>query len=490
VCDVRDGAALGALVNDVYAHYGRIDGVIHGAGVIHDQLVRDKRLDTFESVLATKVDGALALATRLRPAGLRFLVFFSSVAARFGNRGQADYAAANEVLNKLAQDLDRRWPGRVVSINWGPWLSGGMISPEVQRQFTSRGIELIPPAAGCRSLDREICSTCKGEAEVVIGARRVPSAAVAVADPPRREFPLLGPDVELVRHADGSGELLHTLDVGRDAYLNDHRLDGRPVLPFAMALELMAEAAGLGWPQLEVTTVSEQRVLQGISLRGPRQSIRVVVRPRAKTVDGLAVDVAIVSAEDSGRRHYQAVVELGAGPRGSVSASSIPTLQEPTGPLPIGIAAAYREWLFHGPLFQAIVSVEAIGPAGARAMLRPSDPGACLGGRPAGDWLIDPIVIDSALQMQVLWARLHWDVTLLPASIGAFRRVAQRLGRAGGVIQHELRVRPESHFPNCHVDHYFYTVDTAERQLLGVLTNSEGIGSKALNRLAGVAGDR
>jgi hypothetical protein len=301
---------------------------------------------------------------------------------------------------------------------------------------------------------------------------------------------LLGPDVELVRHADGSGELLHTLDVGRDPYLNDHRLDGRPVLPFAMALELMAEAAGLGWPQLEVTTVSEQRVLQGISLRGPRQSIRVVVRPRAKTVDGLAVDVAIVSAEDSGRRHYQAVVELGAGPRGSVSGASIPTLQEPTGPLPIGIAAAYREWLFHGPLFQAIVSVEAIGPAGARAMLRPSDPGACLGGRPAGDWLIDPIVIDSALQMQVVWARLHWDVTLLPASIGAFRRVAQRLGRAGGVIQHELRVRPESHFPNCHVDHYFYTVDTAERQLLGVLTNSEGIGSKALNRLAGVAGDR
>ncbi|HEY0583240.1 MAG TPA: SDR family NAD(P)-dependent oxidoreductase, partial [Chloroflexota bacterium] len=261
VCDVRDGAAVGALVDDVYAHYGRIDGVIHGAGVIHDQLVRDKRLNTFESVLATKVDGALALATRLRPAGLRFLVFFSSVAARFGNRGQADYAAANEVLNKLAQDLDRRWPGRVVSINWGPWLSGGMISPEVQRQFTYRGIELIPPAAGCRSLDREICSTRKGEAEVVIGARRVPSAAVAVADPPRREFPLLGPDVELVRHADGSGELLHTLDVGRDPYLNDHRLDGRPVLPFAMALELMAEAAGLGWPQLEVTTVSEQRVL-------------------------------------------------------------------------------------------------------------------------------------------------------------------------------------------------------------------------------------
>ena len=70
----------------------------------------------------TKVDSALILSRHLRPEGLRLLVFFTSVAGVFGNRGQADYAAANEVVNRLAMQLDRRWEHtRVVAINWGPW---------------------------------------------------------------------------------------------------------------------------------------------------------------------------------------------------------------------------------------------------------------------------------------------------------------------------------------------------------------------------------
>ena len=51
---------------------------------------------------------------KLDPAKLKFLSVFASITSRYGNRGQSDYAAANEVLSKLACDLDRRWPGRVV----------------------------------------------------------------------------------------------------------------------------------------------------------------------------------------------------------------------------------------------------------------------------------------------------------------------------------------------------------------------------------------
>ena len=61
------------------------------------------------------------LAAKLRSESLKFMFFFSSVAARYGNRGQCDYAAANEVLNKLSVWLTARWPGRVASLNWGPW---------------------------------------------------------------------------------------------------------------------------------------------------------------------------------------------------------------------------------------------------------------------------------------------------------------------------------------------------------------------------------
>ena len=92
----------------------------------------------------------MALARKLRPESLKFLVFFSSVSGRFGNIGQADYSAANEYLNKLAQHLDRSWPGRVVAINWGPW-DAGMVSDQLREMYRKqRDIDLIPPAEGVR----------------------------------------------------------------------------------------------------------------------------------------------------------------------------------------------------------------------------------------------------------------------------------------------------------------------------------------------------
>ena len=241
-CDVRDAAAFGALIDGVYAAPRPASTAsIHGAGVIEDRLVRDKDADSLERVVATKAGSARTLVGRLRPEGLRFLVLFSSVSGRFGNRGQADYAAASEVLNKLAQELDRRWASRVVAINWGPWAAAGMVSPEVARQFAERGVGLIPLEAGCRLLDEELRRGRKGEVEVVISATAAPAA-----------LPLLAHAAEPKRTAGGGLELVRRLDLARDRFLGDHRVDGQPVLPFAVAMELMAEAAAAARPDREV----------------------------------------------------------------------------------------------------------------------------------------------------------------------------------------------------------------------------------------------
>jgi NAD(P)-dependent dehydrogenase (short-subunit alcohol dehydrogenase family) len=165
--DVRDRAALGGLIDDLYERFGRIDGVIHGAGVIEDKRIRDKSLSSFANVFRTKVDGALTLAEKLRPESLQFLVFFSSVSGRFGNAGQSDYAAANEFLNKLADWLDARWPGRVSAINWGPW-DGGMVSDELRRMYAQVGFELIGVEDGVSRFVEEIRREGRRSAEVVV----------------------------------------------------------------------------------------------------------------------------------------------------------------------------------------------------------------------------------------------------------------------------------------------------------------------------------
>lgn len=165
--DVRDGEAFGGLIDSLYERFGLIDGVIHGAGIIEDRRIRDKSLDSFATVFRTKVDSAWTLARKLRPESLKFLAFFGSVSGRFGNAGQVDYSAANEVLNKLADHLHHRWPGRVVCLNWGPW-QGGMVSEDLRRLYAEAGIELISVAEGVAAFLAEIRRTDHAGAEVVL----------------------------------------------------------------------------------------------------------------------------------------------------------------------------------------------------------------------------------------------------------------------------------------------------------------------------------
>src|SRR5205823_11889012 len=90
------------------------------------------------------------------PQALEFLVLFSSSSARFGRAGQVAYAAANEYLNKWAQQAALRLPHcRAISFNWGPW-AGGMVTDSLRSMFETEGLTLIPPEAGARLVIDEL----------------------------------------------------------------------------------------------------------------------------------------------------------------------------------------------------------------------------------------------------------------------------------------------------------------------------------------------
>ena len=183
--DVRDAGALGGVLDGWRREFGDPVGLIHGAGVIQDKLIRDKTVASFDAVLGTKLDGALNLVRSLDPRSLRFTALFSSIAGRFGNAGQSDYAAANEVLNKLALWLDRRWPGRVLAMNWGPWSGVGMVS-DLEGHLGARGLGMIPPAIGAGMFLDELRFGTKGVVEVIAaGGLGNLDAPVEVARPPR-----------------------------------------------------------------------------------------------------------------------------------------------------------------------------------------------------------------------------------------------------------------------------------------------------------------
>ncbi|SFW82833.1 type I polyketide synthase [Amycolatopsis australiensis] len=157
--DVLDAEAVHRAVKEIHAEHGRLDGIVYAAGVIEDKLVAEKAPESFARVYRTKVDGAGTLleATADLPGEPKFVVLFGSIAAALGNRGQADYAAANDALEALG----RRWPaGRAVTVHWGPWAPtgehDGMVTPELMRDYARRGIELIDPEEGTLGLLREL----------------------------------------------------------------------------------------------------------------------------------------------------------------------------------------------------------------------------------------------------------------------------------------------------------------------------------------------
>ncbi len=165
--DVRDEEAFGALIDDIYARYGRLDGVIHGAGVLEDRLIEDKSEASFARVYDTKVRAARVLAHKLRP-GLDFVVFFASVAGFFGNRGQVDYAAANDALDRLAHALSGRLARRVVAVDWGPWGGTGMVGTELAQEWARRGVGLIETDEGVDALLDEISRGAPQESQVIL----------------------------------------------------------------------------------------------------------------------------------------------------------------------------------------------------------------------------------------------------------------------------------------------------------------------------------
>lgn len=176
--DIRNIDSVTETLEKVRMTFGKISAIVHGAGILEDKRIIDKTEAQFSAVFDTKVNGMENLFKATLQDRLKYVIFFSSVAARTGNAGQVDYAMANEVLNKIAQYYSKHDSNehtsqcRFISINWGPW-EGGMVSPALQNAFMKRGIELIPLKVGAQSFIEEI-SYPSSDIEVVLGASLLP----------------------------------------------------------------------------------------------------------------------------------------------------------------------------------------------------------------------------------------------------------------------------------------------------------------------------
>jgi NAD(P)-dependent dehydrogenase (short-subunit alcohol dehydrogenase family) len=474
--DVLDENAVAVACAMLKDRFGRIDALIHGAGIIEDRLLVDKDPESFDRVFDTKVAGLLHLHTALRSDPLDLVVLFASVAGRFGNRGQCDYAAANEAMNRLAVRLDRDWATRVISINWGPWGRTGMASSEVQRRFAERGVQLINPEAGRAAFAEMLESGADDEVEVILGDGPWRRAVAPGPGSSEAALPLVvQPGVPINGHT----EWTCVLDPSQDLYLSDHRLDGNPVLPAAVALEYLVEAVQQEWPGWPVVAVRDFQVLSGVVLDNGPKRIQLTARTLGvASQDTSRVDVSVTLADgDTGRQCYSARVELSTSRSALPRPDLVPISRLET--FPMSVQNAYERWLFHGPIFQTIEEIQGVTDNAIVGVLKPSSPRSCLARAASGNWLVDPVVIDGAFQLTLLFARLHTDMTPLPARFGVLK-VSSDL--TGPTVRCEIRARFSAGGQHLETDTIFLSTNG---EVIGVLEGAEFTSSSALNRLGG-----
>lgn len=286
--DITDAAAVKSAVEEGAAQLGKVTGIIHGAGNLADKLIENKTEQDFEMVYAAKVQGLENLLQAVP--SVDHLVLFSSVAGFFGNVGQADYAIANEVLNKAAHVYKRQQPSaHVVSINWGPW-DAGMVTPQLKAYFQQHNIKVIPVNVGAHMLVEELMNIPGDDAVQIVVGSGLGTLAVE-------------PDAELRTH-----QLRRRLILEKSPFLQDHVVDGKAVMPMVSAMSWMSSTAEGLFPGYKAFGFEDYRVLKGIVFDEElAESYVLELKEISKSTDEIVVDAKVSSHPPTSklpRYHY------------------------------------------------------------------------------------------------------------------------------------------------------------------------------------------
>ncbi len=283
-CDVTDPEAVRAIMGEVASRYGKIDGIIHGAGVLRDGPLSQMTPDDFSMVTDVKFLGAWNLFSAAEGAGLRFFVGLSSAAAIQGNPGQANYAAANRMMSALLRTLRRKNSAiRFKALMLPPVEGAGMAEgPEVRELMKRKGAAYIHVNELAGLFCRELF-VAPAEDDWVMFMRRLPSVRTALLNDTIRPSPIgeldggtvsFNPEdfpmIERISCLDIRREELEafrSFSLEKDLWIADHRpfkFVKHPLVSAAMVLETFMEAARILYPHLQVRGVRQVRLMDMI----------------------------------------------------------------------------------------------------------------------------------------------------------------------------------------------------------------------------------
>ncbi|MCR8984752.1 amino acid adenylation domain-containing protein [Brevibacillus laterosporus] len=243
--DVSKEADLQYVLEDLRTSFGRIDGIIHSAGLPGDGFIIRKEPEEFSAVLAPKVQGTWLLDKLTEKDQLDFFVLFSSGTSLFGSAGQADYTAANAYLDSFA-DYRRKQNKPVITINWTAWKETGMA---FEAGNDENGI--FVPLSTALAVDAFQKVMSKKISRVFIGSIRFDHVLLQ-----QQVLPFaLADELQIISSQKTAGSAVAEAAVAIEPALKQVKLAGRANNSYSQAEQKTANVWGevLGYEEIEVT---------------------------------------------------------------------------------------------------------------------------------------------------------------------------------------------------------------------------------------------
>jgi acyl transferase domain-containing protein/NAD(P)-dependent dehydrogenase (short-subunit alcohol dehydrogenase family) len=466
-CDIRNAADVRAMVDQVREYHGHIDGIVHGAMVEASKSLPDKTPGIVAATMEVKVLGLINLLEATRRDDLKLMMCFGSGAGRFGNKGQTDYSAANDLMSKCAMAYAHRARPhmRCVTIDWTAWDGTGaaMRNREVVQ---GTGVSFITPAEGSYWFINELLLG-RTEREVAIFEERLfrewpflgasadgPDARTVYDDRGFLLVPSDYPMVDCVERHDAEGLVAtRTFDLTTDPFVLQHQLDSVPIMPGTFGFEMLGEAAALFRPDLAVLRAENLRIETPLKFfKAPQGSrgkpVHVTLTAKVLKQQGDEVTLYVESASDLAlggrsdqtqrRVHQQGIYVLGPPPR----------VEPGNGKLPDALPGSRARSIFHlakeplylGPLFCRAEWVY-VGEREVEGIIRAPRQREIFTHVARPRFQLDPLLLDAAFQVAANWDGHHNNLVSVPMGVEQLVRGRQRrLGESGHVKARMVKV--------------------------------------------------
>jgi len=319
-CDVTDPEATRRVVAEIVHHHGKIHGIVHGAGQVKDNFLRQMSVEDFSAVLNVKLLGAWNLVEAARDFGLRYFICLSSAAAIAGNPGQVNYTAGNRAMSALAYSFGAADETLYCKALMMPPIEGtGMAENPIVRAVLSRlEVDYVKAEEVAELFTREL-SLSGGDDIWVMYMKSMPkvstvriitdegpaeSEALSVSSVifRKEDFPLIDDISQPGAYAE-SLEAYRVFSQEKDLWISDHKpfkFFKHPLVSAVMALEAFMEAARLLHPHLEVKSLLDARFLKVIECPpGTATKAKIVCRTSAPSGKAVMCDLALFSEEIS-----------------------------------------------------------------------------------------------------------------------------------------------------------------------------------------------